>query len=29
VLSGRSIGGLSGVRAYDTFNGFEFLKMLN
>ena len=26
VLSSRSIGGMSGVRVYDTFNGFEFLK---
>ena len=26
VLSSRSIGGLSGLRAYDNFNGFEFLK---
>ena len=29
VLSSRSIGGLGGVRAYDTFNGFEFLKKVN
>jgi len=29
VLSSRSIGGMSGVRVYDTFNGFEFLKMVN
>ena len=26
VLSSRSIGGMGGVRAYDNFNGFEFLK---
>ena len=26
VLSSRSIGGLSGLRAYDNFNGFEFLQ---
>ncbi len=26
VLSARSIGGLNAVRAYDNFNGFEFLK---
>ena len=26
VLSSRPIGGMSGVRVYDTFNGFEFLK---
>ncbi|MBQ8110893.1 MAG: hypothetical protein IJ124_12110 [Clostridia bacterium] len=26
VLSTRSIGGMSGIRAYDNFNGFEFLK---
>ena len=26
VLAGRSIGGLYGLRAYDNFNGFEFLK---
>ena len=26
VLSTRSIGGLSGLRAYDCFNGFEFLQ---
>ena len=26
VLSTRSIGGLYGLRAYDNFNGFEFLK---
>ena len=26
VLSSRSIGGMSGVRVYDTFNGFEFLQ---
>ena len=26
VLSSRSIGGMSGLRAYDNFNGFEFLK---
>ena len=26
VLSARSIGGLYGLRAYDNFNGFEFLK---
>lgn len=26
VLSSRPIGGLSGLRAYDNFNGFEFLK---
>ena len=26
VLSTRPIGGLSGLRAYDNFNGFEFLK---
>ncbi len=25
VLASRSIGGLSGLRAYDNFNGFEFL----
>ena len=29
VLSSRSIGGLGGVRAYDAFNGFEFLKKVN
>jgi len=29
VLSSRSIGGMSGVRVYDTFNGFEFLKKVN
>ena len=28
VLSNRSIGGISGVRVYDSFNGFEFLKAL-
>ena len=28
VLSNRSIGGISGVRVYDSFNGFEFLKKL-
>ena len=27
VLSTRSIGGLTALRAYDTFNGFEFLRM--
>ena len=27
VLSSRSLGGMSGLRAYDTFNGFEFLTM--
>ena len=26
VLSSRSIGGLNSLRAYDNFNGFEFLK---
>jgi len=26
VLSARSIGGLTGIRAYDNFNGFEFLR---
>ena len=26
VLSTRSIGGLTGLRAYDNFNGFEFLQ---
>ena len=26
VLSARSIGGMYGLRAYDNFNGFEFLK---
>ena len=26
VLSARSIGGLTALRAYDNFNGFEFLK---
>jgi hypothetical protein len=29
VLSSRSVGGMSGVRVYDTFNGFEFLKKVN
>lgn len=29
VLASRSIGGLGGVRVYDAFNGFEFLKKLN
>ena len=29
VLSGRPIGGLGGVRVYDTFNGLEFLKKLD
>ena len=27
VLSSRSIGGMYGLRAYDNFNGFEFLTM--
>ena len=27
VLSSRSLGGMSGIRCYDAFNGFEFLKM--
>ncbi|MBR7188007.1 MAG: hypothetical protein IKD53_05580, partial [Clostridia bacterium] len=26
VLSSRSLGGLTGLRCYDTFNGFEFLQ---
>lgn len=26
VLASRPIGGLTGLRAYDTFNGFEFLR---
>ena len=26
VLSSRSLGGLTGLRTYDCFNGFEFLK---
>ena len=29
VLASRSIGGIGGVRVYDAFNGFEFLKKLN
>ena len=27
VLSSRSLGGMKGIRCYDAFNGFEFLKM--
>ena len=27
VLADRSLGGMGGLRAYDNFNGFEFLKM--
>ncbi len=29
MLASRSIGGISGVRVYDSFNGFEFLKKLS
>ena len=29
VLASRSIGGMGGVRTYDTFNGLEFLKKLD